>query len=157
MQTIEFKYQNIKLRMLSLIPFAVIWPLANSLLTDILDLTKLESGLVSLVLLYLVLRLVCLFNGKFFTKTGSVSLSETQTTMKLGKEELTIANDDILQLRAERIGVFGRKVACFKIKYKESGAEKIYSIYSDDLGVRNVQECSAWDVYATLKKDIFGK
>ena len=157
METIEFKYQNIRLRVFSLIPLAVIFPLSNYLLRNILELKKLESIVISLVIVYLFLRCVCLVNGNLFIKDGCMTINETQTTIRKGKEEFTVANDDIMHLRAERIGLFGQKVACIKMRYKKDGMEKMYSIYSDDLGVRNVQECSAWNVYTKLKKDIFGQ
>lgn len=157
METIEFKYQNVRMRVLSLVPLAVLWPLINYLLTEMAGLKKIEGVVISLIVLYVLMRCICRINGSLFTKDGYMNMNESQTSIKKGKEELTVANDDVLQLRAEKVSLFGRKIACFKIKYKEAEKEKIYHIYSDDLGYRNVQECSAWEVYAKLKKDIFGK
>ncbi len=153
----EFTCQNIKGRLLSLLPLALFIPLINLLLQNILELKKMESAIVTIVILYLILCCVCKINGKIFEKKGILELTDSKTMIRQGNHVFEIVNDDILQLRAERIGVFGQKVAVFRIKYKIQEGTKLYSIYSEDLGLRRVEESSVWPVYAKLKKDIFGK
>lgn len=153
---INFKYQNLMLRALVLLPLVIILPLLEFLLVQWLaiQISNIIFYVASILIMFAVVFLLFRFTGSLFVKSGKFDIVNNCIVIEMGKKSFTISIDDIKKADCSQSGIYGVKFATLVIEYIQDDKEKHLQIMSVDLKKKALKDTDVWAVFEMVKSVI---